>query len=67
MKEYRCYFVNRRGGIGDVVEFTSAEDTAALSAAREHFEGQNQYPSYEIWEKARLVHRAPIDNTALHG
>ena len=34
MKEYRCYFLNRRGGIGDVVEFISAGDTAALGAAR---------------------------------
>ena len=57
MKEYRCYFLNRRGGIGDVVEFTSAEDGAALSTARERFARQSEYPSYEIWEKARLVHR----------
>jgi len=60
MKEYRCYFLNRRGGIGDVIEFVSAGDTAALSTARLHFEKQNHYPSYEIWEKARLVHRAPV-------
>jgi hypothetical protein len=67
MKEYRCYFLNRRGGIGDVVEFTSAGDTAALGAARLHFEKQNDYPSYEIWERARLVHREPIDKSALYG
>ena len=67
MKEYRCYFLNRRGGIGDVVEFISAGDTAALSTARAHFENQRQYPSYEIWEKARLVHRAPLALAALRG
>ncbi|HEY1505260.1 MAG TPA: hypothetical protein VGF92_13225 [Stellaceae bacterium] len=67
MKEYRCYFVNRRGGIGNVVEFVSAGDTAALSTARAHFEGQSHYPAYEIWEKTRLVHREPINLSALRG
>jgi len=67
MKEYRCYFLNRRGGIGGVVEFSSAGDTAALTAARAHFEGQNEYPSYEIWEKARLVHRELADQSAIQG
>jgi hypothetical protein len=64
MKEYRCYFLNRRGGIVDVVAFTSAGDTSALGTARQHFESQNQFPSYEIWERARLVHREP---TTLRG
>ena len=64
MKEYRCYFLTCRGGIADVVEFTSAGDSAALNAARAHFSGQSRYPSYEIWEKARLVHREPL---ALYG
>ena len=62
MKEYRCYFLNCRGGIGDVVEFISAGDIPALDAARQRFENQNEYPSYEIWEKARLVHRRTADN-----
>lgn len=67
MKEYRCYLLNRRGGIGDVVEFTSAGDSAALDAGRAHFEGQSQYPRYEIWERARLVHREPAERTAAQG
>lgn len=67
MKEYRCYFLNRRGGIGDVIEFVCAGDTAALSTARLHFENQHDYPGYEIWEKARLVHREPIAKSALQG
>jgi hypothetical protein len=67
MKEYRCYFLNHRGGIGDVVEFVSLGDTAALTAARQHFDRQNEYPSYEIWEKARLVHREPESKIALQG
>ncbi len=67
MKEYRCYFLNRRGGIGDVVEFVSAGDAAALDTARQHFESRNGYPSYEIWERTRLVHREPVDKSALHG
>ncbi len=67
MKEYRCYFLNRRGGIGDVVEFVSASDNAALNTARHHFESQREYPSYEIWEKARLVHREAADKSALQG
>jgi hypothetical protein len=67
VKEYRCYFLNRRGGIGDVVEFVSAGDSAALGTARQHFEKQSAYPSYEIWEKARLVHRETEGKTALHG
>jgi hypothetical protein len=64
MKEYRCYFLNRRGGIGDVVEFVSPGDDDALKAARDHFERQNDYPSFEIWEKARLVYREAADNQA---
>ncbi len=67
MKEYRCYFLNRRGGIGDVVEFVSLGDAAALSTAREHFDRQNEYPSYEIWERTRLVHREPAGKTVLYG
>jgi hypothetical protein len=63
MKEYRCHFLTCRGGIADVVEFTSAGDSAALSVARLRFDGQSRYPAYEIWEKARLVHREPL---ALH-
>lgn len=57
MKEYRCYFVNRRGGIGDVVAFLSRDDAEAESQARDHFGRQNHYPGFEIWEKARLVYR----------
>lgn len=57
MKEYRRYFLNRRGGIGDVAEFTSAGDSAALSTVRERFAGQSWHPSHDIWEKARLVRR----------
>ena len=67
MKEYRCYFLNRRGGIGDVVEFVSASDNVALSTARHHFDNQREYPSYEIWEKARLVHREAADKSAFQG
>jgi hypothetical protein len=65
MKEYRCYFLNRRGGIGDVVEFVSLGDSAALSTARQHFDRQSEYSSYEIWERARLVHRETAGKTAL--
>lgn len=57
MKEYRCYFLNRRGGIADVVAFLSADDTAALAEGRAHFGRQSDYPSFELWEKARLIHR----------
>ena len=67
MKEYRCYFLNRRGGIGDVVEFISGTDAAALGTARQHFENQRNYPSYEIWEKARLVHRELADKAVAQG
>lgn len=64
MKEYRCYFLNRRGGIGDVVEFASLDDSNAKKMAREHFERQNNYPSFEIWEKARLVYREAAERQA---
>lgn len=67
MKEYRCYFLNRRGGIGDVVEFISGTDAAALGTARQHFDSQRNYPSYEIWEKARLVHRELAEKSAAQG
>lgn len=64
MKEYRCYFLNRRGGIGDVVEFVGLDDRDATKTARDHFERQNDYPSFEIWEKARLVYRETDDSQA---
>jgi hypothetical protein len=64
MKEYRCYFLNRRGGIGDVVEFVSPGDSDALNMARDHFERQTDYPGFEIWEKARLVYCEAADNQA---
>ena len=67
MKEYRCYFLNRRGGIGDVVEFLSVDDDGAEKVAREHFERQNDYPSFEIWEKARLVFREIVGSQAARG
>lgn len=67
MKEYRCYFLNRRGGIGDVVEFVGRDDAEALIVARDHFQRQNEYPGYEIWEKARLVHRESAERQALLG
>ncbi|HEY3917421.1 MAG TPA: hypothetical protein VGL83_06495 [Stellaceae bacterium] len=57
MKEYRCYFINRRGGIGDMVAFVSADDIAALAEGRAYFARQSDYRGYEIWERARLVHR----------
>jgi hypothetical protein len=61
MKEYRCYFLNRRGGIGDVVEFVSVDDGDAEKLARDHFQRQTEYPSFEIWEKARLVYRVAAE------
>jgi hypothetical protein len=67
MKEYRCYFLNRRGGIGDVIAFASVDDGAALSQARRHFEQQNDYPSYEIWERTRLVFHEPGEKWAAQG
>ena len=67
MREYRCYFLNRRGNIGDVVEFVSPDDDAALSAARGHFERQDDFPGFEIWEQARLVHREPADLAVARG
>jgi hypothetical protein len=67
VKEYRCYFLNRRGGIGDVVEFVSVGDSAALDTARQHFDGQTIYPSFEIWERARLVHREAAVKAAAQG
>ena len=59
MKDYRCYFLNRRGNIGDVMEFVSADDQGAVETARGYFERQDDFPGFEIWEQARLVHREP--------
>jgi hypothetical protein len=67
MREYRCYFLNRRGNIGDVVEFVSSDDEAARCAARGHFERQNDFPGFEIWEQTRLVHREPSEKAAARG
>ena len=67
MNEYRCYFLNRRGGIGDVIAFASVDDDAALGQARQHFDRQNDYPSYEIWQKTRLVFREPGEKLVARG
>jgi hypothetical protein len=67
MKEYRCYFLNRRGNIGDVVEFVSPHDNDALVVARGHFERQSDFPGFEIWEQARLVHREPASQAVAQG
>ena len=67
MKEYRCYFLNRRGGIGDVIAFTSADDGAALNQAQTLFGRQSDFPSYEMWERTRLVFRDPTERHALQG
>jgi hypothetical protein len=50
-----------------VAEFVGSDDLAALALARDHFERQNDYPSFEIWEKARLVHREPADKQVARG
>ena len=49
--------MNCRGGIADVVAFLSLDDVEAERKARDHFGRQDSYPSFELWEKARLVYR----------
>lgn len=67
MREYRCYFLNDRNGIGDVVAFTSLNDDDAERQARDRFGRQNEYPGFEIWEKTRLVYRAAVARQAACG
>jgi hypothetical protein len=67
MKEYRCYLLNRCGGIGDVIAFVSVDDSAALDQAHGHFERQNEYVSYEVWERTRLVFREQAQKQAAQG
>jgi hypothetical protein len=57
MKDYRCYMLDGRGHIAEVLEFRSADDGAALNLSRNHFEHQRFFPGFEIWNLARLVHQ----------
>lgn len=67
MRDYRCYFLNGLGKIIDVLELHSADDEAALSRARHQFIQQAEAAGYEVWQRARLVHRETPERPVAFG
>ncbi|MDE1903843.1 MAG: hypothetical protein KGI46_08305 [Alphaproteobacteria bacterium] len=57
----RCYFL-RDGHIGAVELLTDVSDEAAIKEAEALFkERQDKYAGYEVWDRARFVHRFPAN------
>lgn len=57
----RCYFM-RDGHIGAVELLTDASDVAAIAQAQALFEERkNKFAGFEVWDRARFVHRYPLD------
>jgi len=52
----------RDGHIAAVELLTDASDAAALAQARKLFEERkDKYAGFEIWDRARFVHRFPAE------
>jgi|SRR5690348_16398739 len=57
----RCYFM-RNGHIGAVELLTDESDAAAIAQAQTLFEERkHKYVGFEVWDRARFVHRFPPD------
>jgi len=57
----RCYFL-REGHIGAVELLTDASDEAAIKEAEALFaERKDKFTHYEVWDRARFVHRFPAN------
>ena len=55
----RCYFM-REGHIGAVEMVTDASDEAAVAEAKSLFaKRKDAFSGFEIWDRARFVHRHP--------
>jgi hypothetical protein len=56
----RCYFM-RKGQFVAVEVLTDASDTAAVKQAEEQFTNRSEesFSGFEVWDRARLVHRHP--------
>ena len=60
MNYYRCYFLSPANAIKDVAEFECRDDEAALAHARGLLIAQRDYPGFELWEGARLIHNESV-------
>jgi len=57
----RCYFM-RNGHIGAVELLTDVSDAAAIAQATALFEERkHKFVGFEVWGRARFVHRFPPD------
>lgn len=59
----RCYFM-RDGHIGAVEMLTGTSDAAAIAQAQALFEQcKDKFAGFEVWDRARFVHRYPPDRS----
>ena len=57
----RCYFM-QDGHIGAVELLTDTSDAAAIAQAQALFEERkDKFAGFEVWDRARFVHRYPPD------
>ncbi|MGH6983109.1 MAG: hypothetical protein ACRED7_02205 [Stellaceae bacterium] len=57
----RCYFM-RDGHIGAVEILADTSDAAAVAQAQALFEQRkDKFAGFEVWDRARFVHRYPPD------
>lgn len=58
----RCYFM-RDGHIAAVELLSDVSDAAAIAQAVVLFKDrQDKYAGFEVWDRARFVHRFPADD-----
>ena len=55
---YRCYFIGTNGHIVDRAEYEAADDDHAVIEARAKYAESRWNAGFEVWDQARLVHRA---------
>jgi len=55
---YRCYFYGRDGHIKERLEYEATTDELAVVEARALYAESRFGAGFEVWQLARLVHRA---------
>ncbi|MBS0297596.1 MAG: hypothetical protein JSR45_14905 [Proteobacteria bacterium] len=55
MHDYRLYFLDGKGHIGQAIGFACEDDEAALQRAEGYRDGRDM----ELWQQARLVRALP--------
>jgi hypothetical protein len=58
MPTYRCYFMDCADHIKSVELIEATDDRTATEAARAMLRAQSRHQRIEVWDGAKLVHRA---------